>query len=246
MPAEPPQLGNEHDGINILSSSNNIIGGIATGAANIIAYNSKGIVISGSGATGNAIRANSIFANTAIGIDQGDDGITANTGSTNSSLPNMGMNFPVLTSISLTGTTLWVSGYVGSSANQSAFAGATIDLFKSDQSLSHGQGQIYLGTLTADGSGNFSGTITASGLAIGDKLSATATDPSGNTSEFAANVSVQLVNAAPVITFPGPQAGGEKRRRSSSRRHAQHRSRFPMPMPMAEWSKSPLPSPAAS
>ena len=105
-------LGNYNDGVEIASSSNNQIGGIAPGAGNLIAYNNKGIVVSGSSA-GNSLFGNSILGNTSIGIDLGDDGITPNTGSENPNLPNQGMNFPVITSSVLTGGTLYVTGYVG-------------------------------------------------------------------------------------------------------------------------------------
>ena len=112
------------------------------------------------------------------------------------------MNFPVFTSATLAGTTLNVAGYVGDATDESAFAGTRIDLYQSDHSLSNGQGQTWLGTLTADGNGNFSGSLTVSGLTAGDVLTATATDASGNTSEFSANVTITPVPVAhtPSIT----------------------------------------------
>ena len=189
-------LGNYHDGITIESSSNNQIGGTSPGAANVIAFNSKGVNVWGSGATGNSILENSIFGNTTIGIDLGDDGITANTGSVSASLPNNGMNFPVFTHATLAGTTLNVAGYVGDMPNESTFAGARIDIFKSDNSISNGQGQTWLGTLTADANGNFSGTLAVPGLSVGDTLTATAADGAGNTSEFAANFATTPVPVA--------------------------------------------------
>ena len=148
------------------------------------------------GSTGNTIRGNSIYANSPIGIDLGSDGVTANTGSESATLANYGMNFPVFTLAALNGNSLGVSGYVGSAPNQATFAGALVDIYQSDNSGSNGQGQTYLGTLTADANGNFSGTLSVSGLAAGDWITGTATDTSGNTSEFSANV---LVNNAPVL-----------------------------------------------
>ena len=162
----------------------------------MIAFNAKGVSVWGAGAGGNTIRGNSIFGNTAIGIDLSDDGITANTGAVDASLPNNGMNFPVFTSITLAGNALSVAGYVGSAPNESAFAGAQIDLFQSDNSLSNGQGQVWLGTLTADSSGNFSGSLNVTGLAIGAQITATATDAGGNTSEFSANFAAAPVPVA--------------------------------------------------
>jgi len=63
-------------------ASNNTVGGTASGAANTIAYNGKGVVVGASpadaGATGNAVRGNSIYSNQALGIDLGNDGVTSN------------------------------------------------------------------------------------------------------------------------------------------------------------------------
>src|SRR5262249_16678016 len=52
----------------VIKSSNNIIGGTAPGEGNTISGNTAAGVLVASGA-GNAIRANSIFANGALGID---------------------------------------------------------------------------------------------------------------------------------------------------------------------------------
>jgi hypothetical protein len=192
-------LGNDNNGIAIDASSNNQIGGAASGAANVIAFNNKGVDVFGSGAMGNSIRENSIFSNTAIGIDLADDGITPNTGTVSSLLPNNGMNFPVFTVANVGAGMLNVSGYVGNAPNQSAFAGAVIDLYVSDHSSSNGQGITWIGTLTADGNGNFSAALADPGLIVGDTITATATDGAGNTSEFAANAAIV---PAPVAHTP--------------------------------------------
>ena len=66
-----------------------------------------------------------------------------------------------------------------------------MEIFKSDNDPSgYGEGQTYLGFLTSDANGNFSGSLTVSGLAAGDRITGTATDGSSNTSEFGANVTV--------------------------------------------------------
>ena len=117
---------------------------------------------------GNAIEGNAIFANTGLGIDLGNDGVTANAGSLNPLRANSGMNFPVITQITLVGTTLNVSGYVGTAPGQAAFAGVRVELFKSDNDPSgYGQGATYLGFLTADASGNFTGALTVAGVVRG-------------------------------------------------------------------------------
>jgi hypothetical protein len=171
------------------SAANNTIGGTAAGAGNVISGNGgKGIIIIGG--TGNAMLSNSIYANTGIGIDLNNDGLTPNDGTKSGAFANSGMDAPVFTTKVLVGTNLTLSGYVGSAASQAAFAGASVQVFKSDNDSSgFGEGQTYLGTLTADASGNFSGNLTVS-LAVGDRITGTATDGSNNTSEFAANAMV--------------------------------------------------------
>jgi CSLREA domain-containing protein len=186
-------LANAQNGVRIDStSSNNTIGGTAAGAGNVISANSVIGVTIAAGCTGNAVRANSIYANTGIGIDLVSVA-AANNGTKNGANANSDMDSAVFTSAGLSGTTLTLAGYVGSAASQSTFAGATVEIFKSDNDASgYGEGQTYLGTLTADGSGNLSGTITTGALVVGDKITGTATDASNNTSEFGANFTVTL------------------------------------------------------
>ena len=177
------------DGV-VVDASDNTIGGTAAGAGNTIAQNTgTGVVIAVG--KGNALEANAIFANTILGIDLGGNGVTANTGRLNAEAANSGMNFPVFTQVSLVGTSLSVSGYIGTAPGQTAFAGARVEVFESDNSSSgYGQGETYLGFLTASSSGSFSGSLTVAGLVVGDHITGTATDSTGDTSEFAANANV--------------------------------------------------------
>ena len=64
--------------------------------------------------------------------------------------------------------------------------------------------------LTADAGGNFSGTLTVSGLASGAKITGTATDGANNTSEFGSNATVNppLVSLVQSVTPSGPQRPG--------------------------------------
>ena len=140
--------------------------------------------------TGNAVLGNSIFGNTGLGIDLKADGLTAaNDGAKTAGTSNLSMDSPVFTSASISGTTLSVAGYVGSAAGQSTFATSRVEVFVSDASSSAGQGQTYLGTLTTDASGNFSGTLSSvTGVTNGStQITGTATDASNNTSEFGTN-----------------------------------------------------------
>ena len=87
------------------------------------------------------------------------------------------MNFPVI----IAATTDRVEG--------TACPGCTVEIFKSDADPSgYGEGMTLLGSLLADGSGNFA--ISIGGLEPGDLVTATATDSDGNTSEFSENMVV--------------------------------------------------------
>ncbi len=186
-------------GIWISDGSNNTIGGTGIGEPNIIVNNANAGVYVAVGA-GNIISGNAIYSNGSIGIDLGPiDGVTTNDDAKTSGQPNLLMDFPVFTTATLLGTNLFVTGYVGSTAGQATFANARVEIFESDNDASgHGEGQTFLGVLTADGSGNFSGTIDVSGkgLAAGENITGTATDGSNNTSEFGTH----RIVVAPAVT----------------------------------------------
>ncbi|MBE0606319.1 MAG: DUF2341 domain-containing protein [Deltaproteobacteria bacterium] len=183
-------------GVVVSDAAGNTIGGTTAADGNLIARNtSSGVVVTGATAATNGILGNSITANGGLGIDLGNNGVTANDGARSGGQPNLYMDFPVFTSATLSGTTLTVAGYVGSAPNQATFAGARVEIFKSDNDGSgYGEGQTYLGFLTADGSGNVSGSLTVGGLAVGDRITGTATDGSNNTSEFGANFFVTALH----------------------------------------------------
>lgn len=113
----------------------------------------------------NKISQNSIYDNTGLGIDLENGG--------NNEIPA-----PVIESNNLVDNALTVSG-------NGAGNNATVEFFKADSSTS-GEGKTYLGSLTADESGNFSGLVDATGksLSVGDSLVATTTHTDNNTSEF--------------------------------------------------------------
>ena len=88
-------LGNALEGIQVNNASNTTIGGSAAEQANLISRNGRnGVsVIAG---THNLIEGNRIFGNTALGIDLGNDGVTANDTGDGDTGPNNLQNFPVL------------------------------------------------------------------------------------------------------------------------------------------------------
>ncbi len=111
--------------------------------------------------------------------------------------PNAGIDYPIFTTATLSGTTLSVAGYVGTAAGQTTFAGATVEIFEAANdgnnngpvvastaaSVPHGELGRYLGTLTATSTGSFSGTLTVKDLAAGNQLAATAWLSTKGTSE---------------------------------------------------------------
>lgn len=183
-------LPNGQSGITVYSAAasspatQNSIGGPEQ-AANIIAHNTgSGVVISGSAATQNPILYNSIYSNGVLGIDLGGDGFTPNDPLDSDSGPNNLQNVPVLTAAQTACGYMNLRGTLDSAANTvytvQLFANASCD----------GEGATYIGQtrVTTNGSGNGSFSVILPDAAAGNILTATATDPSGNTSEFSACV----------------------------------------------------------
>jgi hypothetical protein len=178
-------LGNIGDGVLIYNSStNNMIGGPAPGAGNVIANNTgAGVDVLDSGSTGNTIRGNSIYSNAHLGIDLGGDGVTLNDSHGHVG-PNSFQNYPVLTSATSTGGSLTIAGTLASSPG-STF---TIDFYSSSSvdPSGYGQGEHYLGSVpvTTNGSGLASFSAAFASDSGRPFITATATDAAGNTSEF--------------------------------------------------------------
>jgi hypothetical protein len=110
--------------------------------------------------------------------------------------PNGFENFPVLSSAvtSASGTT--IQGTLNAAASETF----TIQLFSNATAdpSGFGQGQTLLTsiTVTTDPTGSASFTATVPAVTVGFAISATATDPAGNTSEFAQDVTVTASAAA--------------------------------------------------
>ncbi len=166
-------------------------------------------------ATRNTISENSIYANSGLGIDIDPrswlmgNGVTANDGSTDGSteplIPNIGIDYPVITSASISSGTLTVKGYVGNQPNGSTtFGKVKLEFFIADNSPAnqngevrlgdgksrpHGEGRTYLGTCNALTDSTFNCNIPSAGLTNATNITATATDSNGNTSEFSSTAS---------------------------------------------------------
>ena len=93
----PNTVGNGLSGIHLGFATNTIIGGDTQDATNLISQNGRNGVTVLSG-TGNLINGNNSIADNAIlGIDLGNDGVTANDAGDGDAGPNNLQNFPVLT-----------------------------------------------------------------------------------------------------------------------------------------------------
>ncbi len=173
-----------------LSSSNNVIGGTASGAGNLIAFNFGGVIVD-SAASGNRILANSIFSDS-IGIDLNNDSVTPNDVGDGDTGGNNLQNFPVLTSATSGGGDTTIGGTLNSTPS-SAFR---IEFFSNTalDSFGFGPGQTFIGstTVTTDSSGDASFIVnTGSATPSGQFITATATNNATNdTSEFSSGVQV--------------------------------------------------------
>ena len=177
-------VGNGRDGIRFdAGASGNTAGGTASGLANQIAFNAKGVVVAGATSVGDAILGNIILDNTGLGIDLGDDGQSLN-GANPRSAPNDGQNAPI--------TTSFAGGVaVGSVTSQPGHT-YRVEFFANDPSATPYQGQTFLDfvNVTTDGTtgiGNYNKMLA---IPAGSVVTATATDitagaSSGDTSEFA-------------------------------------------------------------
>jgi len=184
-------LANAGQGVYITGSSNTI-GGTSPGDANVIAFNTKQGVDVASG-TNNAVLGNSIFANGSIGIDLGNSGAATLNGSKGHTGPNNYQNFPVITSIGASGSGSVVVGTLNSTPNAN-FRIEFFDTPTGDPS-GYGQGNAFIGftNVTTNGSGaaSFSAPVSMN-IPLGQGVTATATDPNNNTSEFSAWFQVKV------------------------------------------------------
>lgn len=177
-------LGNANRGLSIEGgAAGSSIGGTTPGSGNTIAFNgSEGVWVQTG--TGHAIRRNSLFANARLGIDLAPVGVTPNDPCDPDTGPNNLQNFPALTSASSLGGTTTVLGTFNSTPNSTFmlefFANTACD------PSGFGEGQSFIGSTmaTTDGSCNAPINVSLPTTVPVHFVTATATDSSGNTSEF--------------------------------------------------------------
>ncbi|HYX20245.1 MAG TPA: S-layer homology domain-containing protein [Thermoanaerobaculia bacterium] len=185
--------------------NDNVIGGTGPGEGNVIAFN----VFGGIGGelasgTGNSIRGNSIHDNGGLGIDWVPLGPTPNDPGDADTGMNDYQNFPIIQSVA-NGANTHVVAKLDSSPS------TTFDLdFYANPSCSNFpreflEGETYLGStqVTTDGSGHAAiDVVLPVATEAGARISATATDPAGNTSEFSQRIIFSMSPGS------GPSAGG--------------------------------------
>jgi hypothetical protein len=193
-------------GVFIQGASRNQIGGTGPGCGNTIAYNGPVTPLGGqdesalglkahgvevASGINNAIRQNSIFNNTGRAIDLGNDSFNINHLDPANGANNL-QNYPVVTSVSFNGGTHSITWTLHGPPTNTY----DIDFFSNDtpdkSGFGGGQTFLYSDRVTTDDQGKTTvngyhyGTATWSETfpASANYISATATDPHGNTSEF--------------------------------------------------------------
>ncbi|HJR05874.1 MAG TPA: Calx-beta domain-containing protein [Pyrinomonadaceae bacterium] len=174
-------LGNTRSGVLINSRDGNAL------TANAIAFNTQnGILVNFfNTGTGNKFVANSIYSNGGAGIELGAAGVAPNDAGDADTGANNLQNFPIISIASANGGNTAVSGSLNSTPNTTFdiqyFLNQTCD------PSGNGEGQFFVGTspVTTDAGGNTDINVLLFAAAQpGMFLTATATDPAGNTSEF--------------------------------------------------------------
>ncbi len=207
-------LPNGGHGIQIQSTgaSPNLVGTSSPGGpgGNLIAFNGgQGIAVAAG--TRNTIRGNAIHDNAALGITLSGGSaqpLPDDPGDANGYPVNGGQNFPIIATVTQVGSDLHVTGTLNSHTS------TTFDLdFYSNPACArfphdYVQGEQWLGAsqVTTDGSGIAAIDVTLPGVVIEPeaRISSTATDPSGNTSEFSQRI---VVTSTPLV---GQPAGGRE------------------------------------
>ena len=217
-------LGNDGDGIYASSAMTNTIAGNVifansgrgiylnwssgnTVAGNTIAYNTEaGVVVSDWDAVDNRLSRNAFLYNggpSGLGIDLDGDGVTKNDLGDADTGGNNLQNYPVIRGLD--------GNIISGTLNSTASTTFLLEFYSSAQcnGSGHGQGQRYLGNLGVStdsaGNGGFRGAL-MSAPPSDHVVSATATDPRGNTSEFSACFSGSTPVAPEVAGF-SPDGG---------------------------------------
>ena len=190
-------LGNSPGGITI-NGHDNTVGGTDPNARNIIAFNggtpmcsafNAGVWVHNSGAINNAVLGNSIFSNAGLGIDLEFDGdpncVEPNDNCDVDTGPNNLQNYPVVTSVISGGSSTHIQG----SLNSAPSTTFRVEFFDNSQCdpFGNGEGQTFIGSTNVMTDAGCNAPINVNlpvNVQAGHVVTATATDPNNNTSEF--------------------------------------------------------------
>ena len=199
--------GNGGDGIRINNSSGNLVRrnivGADAGGTNALANAKNGILLVNTNTTpvrgntvafngghgvqvasgvDNPVVSNSIHSNGGLEINLGWDAASKNDSSDGDSGANNLQNFPTLTSAKRTSTSTTIAGSITGKAKTTLY----VEVFS-------GGGETFIGSVsvTTNASGFATFSLVSGKLPAGTSLVATATSPTGSTSEFSAAVAVQ-------------------------------------------------------
>ena len=254
-------LGNFPGGLTI-NGHDNTVGGTTANARNIIAFNgggtptcnalNAGVWVHNSGAIKNAILGNSIFSNAGLGIDLEFDGdpncIEPNDNCDGDTGPNSLQNYPVLTSAISGGGSTNIQG----SLNSAPSTTFRVEFFDNSQcdTFGNGEGQTFIGSANIPTAPNCIATINVTlpvNVRTGHVITATATDPNNNTSEFSACQVVGQPTPTPTATATGsPTATRTPRVSPTPRSRPTPRQRPTLPPHITPFPPPPSPRPTAS
>jgi hypothetical protein len=179
-------LGIHSDGVFVGELAHtNLIGGTGPGQGNMIAYNgNRGVALHANAGVSSGILSNSIHSNGSLGIDLlANGGENPNDPGDVDIGPNELQNWPVLTAAAVGNGETKVDGTLNSHPNTTYL----LEFFGNDacdgSGFGEGQNLIADRFVTTDAAGNATFSFTLAGQA-GAFITATATDPEANTSEF--------------------------------------------------------------
>ncbi len=205
----PNQVGMIHnDG----GPTTSMVGGLTPEAANIISGNTT-IGVWAGGPVNATIRGNSIFGNGAIGIKtSGLNDLTqpgANDIGDADGGANGQQNFPIVSSVEVTNGPSGSSTHIVGVLHSTPSTGFDVDFYANPACTNFPreflEGKTYLGSTHVDSDGSGTAVIDATlpvSVEAGARITATATNPTGGTSEFSQRIPFSMAPAS------GPPAGG--------------------------------------
>ncbi len=142
------------------------------------------------------------------------DGVTPNNGVISGTEANNGVDYPIITSATIKGTTLKVQGFVGIAPGDTDFANSVLEFFVAEDdgnnngkvfasdnlNVGHGEGKLYIDSCTTNSTGDFNCTFNnVQSLVPGMFLTSTATNANEDTSEFS---NLAITTEEPFLFYP--------------------------------------------